>query len=172
VYAGTVHEDRFDVSLTAATARQLAGAATVVLVGPDVLSDVATASLRDAGVVALGPRTPDQLVGYLQHADALLVPHVVNSFTDSLDPIKLYEYQAVGRPVVSTPVAGFRDAEDDRIVIADAATFSGAVGRAIAGSEAFPAGADRSVADWSDRVEAMRTVLRRLRNPASAANPA
>ncbi|MBK9697981.1 MAG: hypothetical protein IPO80_11575 [Propionibacteriaceae bacterium] len=41
-------------------------------------------------------------------------PHVVTSFTDSLDPIKLYEYQAVGRPVVSTPVAGFRDSGDPR----------------------------------------------------------
>ena len=55
------------------------------------------------------------MIGYLQHADVLVVPHVVTSFTDSLDPIKLYEYQAVGRPVVSTPVAGFRDADDPRI---------------------------------------------------------
>ena len=39
-------------------------------------------------------------------------------FTDSLDPIKLYEYQAVGRPVVSTPVAGFREVAGERIVVA------------------------------------------------------
>jgi teichuronic acid biosynthesis glycosyltransferase TuaH len=172
VYAGTVHGDRFDVSLTAATAKHLTGAATVVLVGPDLLSDAAMASLRDAGVVLLGPRTPGQLVGYLQHADVLLVPHVVNAFTDSLDPIKLYEYQAVGRPVVSTAVAGFRDADDDRIVVADAATFADAVARAIERSAAFPAEADRSVADWSDRVDAMRTVLRRLGDPSSAPNTA
>ena len=57
-------------------------------------------------MVLLGPRSPDELVGYLQHADALIVPHVVDAFTDSLDPIKLYEYQAVGRPVVSTAGRG------------------------------------------------------------------
>ena len=61
---------------------------------------------------------------YLQHADVLVVPHVVTPFTDSLDPIKLYEYQAAGRPVVSTPVAGFRDAVDELVTVADAAAFA------------------------------------------------
>ena len=46
---------------------------------------------------------------YLQHADVLVVPHQVIPFTESLDPIKAREFQAVGRPVVATPVAGFRD---------------------------------------------------------------
>ena len=54
----------------------------------------------------LGPRPRDEVIGYLQHADVLVVPHVVTAFTDSLDPIKLYEYQAVGRPVVSTRSRG------------------------------------------------------------------
>ena len=44
------------------------------------------------------------MIAYLQHADVLVVPHLVNAFTDSLDPIKLYEYQAVDKPVISTPV--------------------------------------------------------------------
>jgi teichuronic acid biosynthesis glycosyltransferase TuaH len=163
LYAGTIHTDRFDIALAARTARELAGKGTVVLVGPDALAPTSAGLLESAGVVLLGPRAPDELVGYLQHADALIVPHIVDAFTDSLDPIKLYEYQAVGRPVVSTPVAGFRDAEDDRIVIAGAADFPGAVRAAIAASTPFPAGADRAVADWSDRVAAMREVLARLR---------
>ena len=45
---------------------------------------------------------------YLQHADVVIVPHVVTPFTESLDPIKAYECLAVGRPTVATPVAGFR----------------------------------------------------------------
>ena len=165
VYAGTLHADRFDVALTAQTARELAGDATVVLVGPNALTESAVETLVGSGVVLLGPRSPDELVGYLQHADALVVPHIVDAFTDSLDPIKLYEYQAVGRPVVSTPVAGFRDADDDRIVIADVAEFPAAVRAAAAGSNPFPRDADRAVPDWSTRVEAMRDVLTRLRRP-------
>ena len=162
VYAGTLHADRFDVALTARTARELVGDATVVLVGPNLLAESAVETLASSGVVLLGPRSPDELVGYLQHADALVVPHIVDAFTDRLEPITLYEYQAVGRPVVSTPVAGFRDADDDRIVIADASEFPGAVRAAVAASVPFPAGADREVPDWSTRVDAMRQVLSRL----------
>ena len=162
LYAGTLHADRFDVALTAETARALAGDATLALVGPNALEEGAIKTLVDSGVAMLGPRSPDSLIGYLQHADALIVPHIVNAFTDSLDPIKLYEYRAVGRPVVSTPVAGFLDADDDRIVIAGTAEFPGAVGRAFRSSTPFSAGDDREVPDWSTRVEAMNDVLRKL----------
>jgi glycosyltransferase involved in cell wall biosynthesis len=113
--------------------------------------------------VLLGSRSPQDLVGYLQHAEVLLVPHIVDAFTESLDPIKLYEYQAVGRPVVSTGVAGFRDANDDRIVIADGDEFGAAVREAITTSQPFPAGADGDVPDWTERVAAMGVVLGRLR---------
>jgi hypothetical protein len=33
----------------------------------------------------------------------------VTPFTESLNPIKLWEYMASGKPIVSTDVAGFRD---------------------------------------------------------------
>ena len=68
-----------------------------------------------------------------------------DGFTDSLDPIKLYEYQAVGRPVVSTPVAGFRDADDPRITIASGGAFAAAVAAAVPTPAPFPDGADRPV---------------------------
>src|SRR5690606_6370135 len=83
--------------------------ATLVLVGPNRLTTEHASFLTQEGAVILGGRAFDEVPAYLQHAGALVVPHLVNPFTDSLDPIKLYEYLAVGRPVVSTPVAGFRD---------------------------------------------------------------
>ncbi len=118
VYVGTLHADRLDVDLCVRTARRLAEDATLVLVGPSALDGADEALLRAAGVLMLGPRPWDEVPGYLRHADALVVPHVVDSFTDSLDPIKLYEYRAVGRPVVSTPVAGFRDTSDPLVAVA------------------------------------------------------
>jgi len=38
--------------------------------------------------------------------DVGIIPHRVNKFTSSMNPLKLYEYLAVGLPVVTTPVAG------------------------------------------------------------------
>ncbi|WP_448811687.1 glycosyltransferase [Agromyces bauzanensis] len=162
LYLGTAHPDRIDVDLCEATARALGDVGTLVLVGPNLLSAEHVRRLSDAGAVMLGPRRRDDVVGYLQHADVLIVPHVVTSFTDSLDPIKLYEYQAVGRPVVSTPVAGFRDADDPRITIADHEAFVAAVVAAVPASTWLPVGAERPVPDWSERVVAMGEVLLRL----------
>ncbi|MDQ0577124.1 glycosyltransferase involved in cell wall biosynthesis [Agromyces albus] len=162
LYLGTVHPDRIDVDLCEATARALGSTGTLVLVGPNLLSPDQAARLHAAGARLLGPRSRDEVIGYLQHADVLVVPHVVTAFTDSLDPIKLYEYQAVGRPVVSTAVAGFRDEDDPRIMIASGDAFAAAVAAAVPAPSRFPAGADGAVADWSDRAAAMAAVLRGL----------
>lgn len=163
LYLGTAHPDRVDVDLCESTARAVAAVGgTFVLVGPNLLGGDATTRLAAVGAVLLGPRPSTDVIGYLQHADVLVVPHVVTSFTDSLDPIKLYEYQAVGRPVISTPVAGFRDAADPRITVAHPDAFPSAVAAALPGALPFPHGADGPTSDWSERVAAMGTVLARL----------
>lgn len=156
LYAGTLHADRFDVPLCIATARELSTSATVVLLGPNSLGDADTTALAESGVVLLGPKPYTEVPAFLQHADVLLVPHVVDEFTDSLDPIKLYEYQAAGRPVVSTPVAGFRDA--DGVTVAEPQTFAHAVVAAMSSygrDERHPAHA----ADWNDRARAFADVV-------------
>ena len=137
-----------------------------MLLGPDALETAERARLEDAGVVLLGARPSAEVPAYLQHADVLVVPHVVTPFTDSLDPIKFYEYRAAGRPVVSTPVAGFRDTVDGLVTVVDAAAFTetvvdvlllpaGSGGRS--GTQADPH--ELAALDWSRRVDQMADVL-------------
>jgi glycosyltransferase involved in cell wall biosynthesis len=109
----------------------------------------------------LGGKEHDDVPAYLQHADVLLVPHVVTPFTESLDPIKVYEYQAAGRPVISTPVAGFRETEDQLVQIAGRDTFPDVVARTL-GHPAVPNGARPTPPTWSQRVDQMRGVLDEL----------
>jgi glycosyltransferase involved in cell wall biosynthesis len=165
LYVGTLHTDRLDVALCEATAAALRGRGSLVLVGPNVLSTADTERLQAAGVVLLGPRPHEQVIGYLQHADVLVVPHAVTPFTESLDPLKLYEYAAVGRPVVSTPVAGFRDAADLPVRLAASPEFPAAVAAAVPAATRFPDGADAPVAGWDDRAAAMRAVIDGMRHP-------
>ncbi|WP_309064582.1 glycosyltransferase [Microbacterium sp.] len=159
LYVGTLHTDRLDVRLCADAARALAGRVRLVLAGPDALGPAERRMLDEAGVRRLGPLARADVPAHLRHADVLVVPHVVTPFTESLDPIKLYEYQAANRPVVSTPVAGFRDADDPRVRIADGAGFADAVLDAVAAP--LP---DRAPAppDWGERVVEMREVLAAL----------
>ena len=167
VYVGTLHGDRLDIDLCVATARALDATRHLVLVGPNALAAEQRSRLDDAGVVMLGARPSSEVPAYVQHADVLVVPHVVTPFTDSLDPIKLYEYQASGRPVVSTPVAGFRDVVDDLVTVAGHETFAAAVVRALAtsgGDGRTSTEPERAAqADWARRVDQVDVVLQRLR---------
>lgn len=163
VYVGTLHTDRLDVALCEATARALAGRGSLVLVGPDVLTAGDTERLRTAGIFMLGARTHEAVIGYLQHADALVVPHVISAFTDSLDPIKMYEYAAVGRPVVATAVAGFRDASDPRVRVAAASDFAAVVAAAVPAPTAIIDGSSVPVPTWKDRATAIHAVLDGIR---------
>lgn len=158
LYVGTLHEDRLDVPLTVETASALSAlGGSVVLVGPVSLAAANREALeRTPGVRLCGPRDFGAVPGYLQHADVLIVPHLVDAFTDSLDPIKLYEYLAVGRPVVSTPVAGFRDTDSDAISLARREQFPSAVLSAVsAPGVTF----DASVPTWADRCDMLWEVL-------------
>lgn len=73
-----------------------------VLVGPD---DRARKMLKPAkNLFVLGVRPYEQLPGYLQHADAGLIPFDAVNHRDlvrSIHPLKLYEYLASGLPVVA-----------------------------------------------------------------------
>jgi teichuronic acid biosynthesis glycosyltransferase TuaH len=109
LYQGSLSVGRLDIDLCVDIGRRIAGRASLVFVGPNSLSPASDARLRHAGAILLGARPSASMAGYMQHADALIVPHEVNAFTESLDPIKAREFVAIGRPTVSTPVAGFRD---------------------------------------------------------------
>ncbi|WP_314506961.1 glycosyltransferase [uncultured Microbacterium sp.] len=161
VYVGTLHTDRLDIDLCEETARELKDEASVVLVGPNALGEADTRRLRTAGVIVLGARRADYVIGYLTHGDALIVPHVITPFTESLDPLKLYEYLAAGRPIVSTAVAGFRDTDDPRIHIVDSSSGFAATVRSMLDSPSVNS-PNRTVADWAERVTAMCAVLDRM----------
>lgn len=57
-------------------------------------------------VFFLGRKAYHELSGYLAGFDVCTMPHLCNALTRSMDPIKLYDYLASGKPIVSTPVAG------------------------------------------------------------------
>jgi teichuronic acid biosynthesis glycosyltransferase TuaH len=161
LYVGTLHRDRLDVDLCASLTTDLLGTATFVLVGPVALDDSDQSLLTGAGAVLLGSREHTTIPAYLKNADVLVVPHVVTEFTDSLDPIKVYEYLAAARPVVSTPVAGFRDLAPGSVEIALPATFGDAVRRGLT-REVLPP-RDARVATWDERAVDMSRVLDAVR---------
>jgi len=126
-FVGTI-DDRLDVALLAKCAGALP-AASLVLVGPIKRHRVNVRSLRKLpNVHFLPPCTHAEVPSLVAAFDVCLIPYRVNEYTRALSPIKLYEYLAMGKPVVATDLPylrreaahiriaqtseGFRDAVD------------------------------------------------------------
>lgn len=54
----------------------------------------------------LGQRPYAELPTLMSGFDVCIMPHIVNELTRSMDPIKLYDYLATGKPIITTNVAG------------------------------------------------------------------
>src|SRR5262249_16551968 len=91
----------------------------------------------------VGRIEPADVPAFLLHADVLLLPHVTGAITDAMDPQKLYEYLASGRPIVATPVAGARDHGDVVALASDPAEFVASVGAALGAPRDEAARAER-----------------------------
>jgi len=55
-----------------------------------------------SGVHYLGYKDYEELPRYLQHFDVAIIPFKVTSMIESCNPIKMWEYLAAGKPVVTT----------------------------------------------------------------------
>lgn len=160
-YTGTVHPDRVDVSLVESLARRFSSG-TVALVGPNLLTADDRQRLAGCGNVALtGPVPYARIPETMRAFDVCITPHRRTAFTESLNPIKLWEYLAAGKPIVATDVAGFRDYPQFVRLASDADSFGQAVEEALseknAAGEARRAEARRH--SWEARLDQVVEVL-------------
>jgi len=79
----------------------------------------------------LGQKTYAELPAYVNHFHVCIIPHKVDQFTRSMNPLKLYEYLACGLPVISTPVSGMSIFGDLVKVAKDAESFSQEIDQAL-----------------------------------------
>jgi glycosyltransferase involved in cell wall biosynthesis len=96
----------FDYELLAAVAEQRRDW-SFLLIGPmlDASARQRGRSLfKRANVHWVGARPYAQLPEYLRLFDVALIPFVVNNITKATSPLKLYEYMAAARPIITTPM--------------------------------------------------------------------
>jgi teichuronic acid biosynthesis glycosyltransferase TuaH len=165
-YTGTIHPDRVDVSLLQHLAAALPRA-TLSLVGPNHLPPATMAALaRHQNLVFTGPVAYTEIPDYMRAFDVCMTPHRVTAFTESLNPIKLWEYLAAGKPIVSTDVAAFRDYPEHVRIARGVEEFKRALWEAYAEAKTSDgwakAEARRAEArkhSWSSRVDQIEAVI-------------
>jgi len=86
----------------------------LILIGPVMTNETAPRKAQaDAwrtlaslpNVRALGFRPPSQLAPYIHAFDACVIANLPHRFNMERDPLKFYQYLAMGKPVVTTPVS-------------------------------------------------------------------
>lgn len=161
-YVGTLHGDRLDLDLLI-TLAQRRPSDRVVLCGPNLLTHQERLRLGAMPNIELRPEVnylevPQVLASF----DVCLLPHLCTPFTESLNPIKLWEYLASGKPVVATPVAGFREYAHLFHLAKGGEEFAGACEKALQENGRLAAVRMREAArhSWKARVDDLVEVFR------------
>ncbi len=116
VFTGAIVATKLDVALLVelARARPQWSFSLVGPVGPgDPRTDV-SALHGEPNVHLLGARSYAGLPAVLRGSDAGLIPYARNDLTESIFPMKVYEYLAAGLPVVATPLPALAEVAEVR----------------------------------------------------------
>ena len=122
-YAGIINSSRLDFALIEALVSKRRDW-TFVFVGPeDEAARARMSRLASPNVRMLGPKPYEEAAGYMRAFDVAIIPYARTRFNLGCNPLKLYEYLAVGRSVVSTDLPSVRESGDVVRVACDAEEF-------------------------------------------------
>ena len=163
---GVMDPARFDSGLIVQLARAHPDW-SFVLVGP-ARADMELGSLNAcANVYLTGNRAIAELPAYLKGMDITIIPYKVNEATANIYPLKLQEYLAAGKPVVSAPLPAVQPYAAVVYLAEGPEAFSAALSQALGEDGPERREARQAVArenSWEHRVhEKSEHVLRVLR---------
>jgi glycosyltransferase involved in cell wall biosynthesis len=166
VFTGAIVAIKLDLPLLAELA-ELRREWSFALVGPigpgEPHADI-SAITGAPNIHLLGPREYTELPDVLRAADAGLIPYARNTLTESIFPMKVYEYLAAGLPVVATPLPALAKVADV-LTAADAQSIAELLDEALAeDSPERRAARSRAAAShsWDRRLEEIATAIAAL----------
>lgn len=99
-YLGTI-QDRLDQDLLIYLAKSNPSS-SIALVGPVWSKDIKEKLSVCKNIHFLGKKSYEQSPMYIQQFDVAIVPHKTSCFSQSANPMKIFDYLSCGKPVVST----------------------------------------------------------------------
>lgn len=159
-FIGGIDAHTFDPELFLSVARALPFHQFILVGGrslPDGWCDL-------PNVRELGRRPYDSVASYMAAMDCLIMPWNRSDWIAACNPIKLKEYLAVGRPIVSRPFAALEPYKHVVRVAEDVETFAAQVRAACA--EPYDAAVARDAVageDWDDKADLVAHALLEMR---------
>lgn len=167
-FLGTLYE-WIDVDLLVSTARALPHV-EFVLVGPTRRGVRLDALRTMANVRCLGSVPFANVPATIASFDVCLIPFHRDAIAECADPLKVYEYCALGKPVVSTVGFGAGDGGAPIVVAGDPDDFAAAIERAASEDSAEQRAARVAYADghtWERRARDFAAAVERVLDPSS-----
>ncbi len=162
-YVGIV-QDRFDVDLLESLLKKNPDK-SFVIIGMIWPNSRIEKLKKYSNLFLLGQKKYQDIPAYLKEFSAAIIPHKINKFTRSMNPLKLYEYLAAGKPIISTGVAGLEKFTDLVSVADDYEEFNKKLNDAIAVETLDKVGMRKKIAQensWSVRANAMLRIINQL----------
>ncbi len=147
-FIGGIDHHTFDPELFLGVARAMSEANFVMVGGSSLPEQWCTLP----NVTFLGRKPYEEVAGYMAAMDALIMPWNRSPWIEACNPIKLKEYLAVGRPVVSTDFPALDGTRDLVRTANDVASFVAALRAALAEPYDAAAAAARVAGEtWDDK---------------------
>lgn len=103
---------------------------SIVLIGQVTNRQVEYLSSKHKNIYLLGEKKYLELPQYLSHFDVCLIPFIINELIKATHPVKVYEYLAANKPIVSTRLPEIKDLRN-QIYFATPENFSATISRAL-----------------------------------------
>ena len=104
---------------------------SIIFVGPVLDRDVLNRLKRLPNVHVRDPVPRKQIAGLIHSVDVCIMPHLRNELTNSMSPLKIYEYCAAGRPSAATDMTPVRGIHHAVFLVPEGGSFAEAVARAL-----------------------------------------
>ncbi len=166
LYLGAI-SDWLDVDLLSLAAQRLRNL-SFVMIGPIVGSNQVATELahlaEEPNVYILGSKPFNQVPAYMRSSDVGLIPFVKSELSDSINPIKLFEYAAAGLPIVSRDLLEVRNLKSQALLYTSAEEFITRIREALRDREALQAaGVEFGRANsWASRFQVIREEIAKI----------